>query len=579
MYMNVKIDDEEEKKPLDKNPRSRIGRLFRTKERKIIASILGLILVLGILYTIPFTRYGILGLVVKKDVTVTIVDSKTKQPVSNALVKIGGISNQTDRNGVVTLPAVPVGQEAIEVTKKFYTKFEHAYTVPVVFGPESPHYEIVATGRPVRVDIVNKISGEPVEDVLIAVGDAQSTTDASGQADLVLSPDEDVQEATVTKDGFNSQGVQIKTTNEQENLFEITPSGSLYYLSNVSGKVSVMKADLDGANATVVVEGTGEETDYSTSIISSRDWKYSTLVSDRDGKKQKLYLIDDARNDFVVMDEGDAGFSPVGWSGHNFVYTIERKVGSPWDNKRYALKIFNADTRKLSIVDETVGQLKLPEGMDQGGADGNYSSYEMMSSAYILGDEVVYAKHWMLGFYARQEGSDKYPTSFMRADIASASKKVVRTFIHTSKDMIELQPNSLYSVYARFTYDDQDEPSFYEYKDKSLKDANGLDLDKYYSARGYYLQSPIGEKTLSYAYRDGKHAILLGDGMGQNSKVIGNIDSSYYPIGWFGDNDEYILLSKDSKSIYITSIKNITDGDTDFLKVTDLYAPARYGTY
>ena len=80
-----------------------IPNLLRTKKRKIIAIIIGFILILVIFLTIPFTRYAILGLVVKKDVTITVIDSTTKQPVSNALVRIGSIPKQTDKNGVAKL--------------------------------------------------------------------------------------------------------------------------------------------------------------------------------------------------------------------------------------------------------------------------------------------------------------------------------------------------------------------------------------------------------------------------------------------------------------------------------------------
>lgn len=105
-----------------------LSNLLKTKKRKVIAIIVGVIVILAILFAIPFTRYGALGWIIKKDVTITIVDSKTNQPVSNALVKIGNVSKQTDKDGVAKLTSVPVGQSGVEVTKQYYATYETIHT-------------------------------------------------------------------------------------------------------------------------------------------------------------------------------------------------------------------------------------------------------------------------------------------------------------------------------------------------------------------------------------------------------------------------------------------------------------------
>src|SRR5579885_1025011 len=57
------------------------GRYWAGKLFTIPATIL---VILGVLAAVPFTRYTLLGLTLKEDVTVTVVDSKTNSPVSKA---------------------------------------------------------------------------------------------------------------------------------------------------------------------------------------------------------------------------------------------------------------------------------------------------------------------------------------------------------------------------------------------------------------------------------------------------------------------------------------------------------------
>src|SRR5204862_142449 len=131
--------------------------------------------------------------------------------------------------------------------------------------------------------------------------------------------------------------------------------GSIYYLSKATGKINVMKANLDGTGATVIVQGTGQESDYGTSLLSARDWKYSALLAKRTGNKERLYLLNSSNDNLSVMDEGNATFQIVGWSGHNFIYIVNRTTTNYWDNKRQALKSYDAETGNIVTIDETSG--------------------------------------------------------------------------------------------------------------------------------------------------------------------------------------------------------------------------------
>ena len=574
LYMNEIIDGDEEVieesvvnnhkkiKILNENkkPKSRIFHLLRTKKRKAVAVILGGILILAVLLAIPFTRYGLLGLVVKKDVSITVVDSKTKQPVSNAIVKVGSVSKQTDKNGIATFSAVSVGQPGVEVTKQYYTTYSHAYTVPILSNPESPKYEVIATGRQVSVAIVDKITGKPVEDAVISLADTKATTNAEGKTDLILSPNEEEQSATLTKSGFNSQDVRIKVTEGAVNTYTLTATGSIYYLSKATGTINVMKSNLDGTNPTVFAAGTGQEDNYSTSLLSTRDWKYSALLATRENGQQGLYLVDAIKGDLTTIDQGDASFSSVGWSGHNFIYTVYRNGGNYWDAKKQALKSYNAETRKITTIDETGGN----------GTTAYNAEYQNFSSVYIMGNEIVYAKTWSYGYY-NNLGADK-TSVLISADSSTGNKKTIKTFaVNLGIGLKLYEPKGLY---VRVTTSGSDPSVFYEYEDGNIQTVTDTNDAKFNESYTTFLLSPSGKKTLWYESRDGKNTLFIGDSNGSDAKTIATL-SEYTPYGWYGDDDQYILLSKKGSELYIATAESIQTP----LKVTDYHRGVSYIGY
>lgn len=72
----------------------------RHKKISIPATIIALLLVL---LAIPVTRYQLLGLVIKKDYSVTVLDSKTNKPISSVDVSLGGKTAKTDQSGKATV--------------------------------------------------------------------------------------------------------------------------------------------------------------------------------------------------------------------------------------------------------------------------------------------------------------------------------------------------------------------------------------------------------------------------------------------------------------------------------------------
>ena len=531
-------------------------RFLSTKKGKVIAGLVILIVIVGVIIAVPFTRYGTLGLVVKKQVTLTVVDSKTNRPVSSAQVTIGSQVVKTDNSGKAIFKSVSVGIYSVKIAKQYYSDQTVSYTVPVITAPSASTTKLVATGRQVSISVSNKITGAGLEGVTITASGTSEATREDGSSVIILPANKDIVEAVLTKDGYNSETVSINVNDDtQKNEYKITPSGSLYYLSKITGTINVMKANLDGTDAKVVVAGTGKESSTDTVILSARDWKYSTLLAKRDSDKDKLYLIDSTTDSLTTIDEGDATFNLVGWSGHNFIYRVDRNTANYWDNHRQALKSYNADTKKLTTLYQTVGS----------GTSSYNNQYELIYSIYILDNEIVYLKAWS------GNGSGADPSKSMTLVSVNASSNVAKT-VHTFDNSFNIgyqaklyKPQELYIRLQAYPAD----PTFYEYTNGKLGAASVSD-EIFNNAYPTYLLSPSGNKTFWTDPRDGKNTLLIGDQDAEAGVQIASL-SDFSAYGWY--SDDYILLSKNGSELYIAAANKAFSATNQPLKVTNYHKP------
>lgn len=516
-----------------------------------IAAVVGLI---AILMAIPLTRYAIAGLVVKRDVVVTLLDSKTDKPVSSASVTIGGLSVTTDAKGVATLKSVPVGSKQVKAVKKHYKDARSEVLVPILGANPTLHIDIEATGRQVPVKIINKVSGQPIEGAQIAVDGTSSKTDKNGEAVIVLPADQSERDAVLSLEGYNQLNARIVVTEQSDdkNTFTLTPSGRLYFLSKRSGKIDVLSSNLDGSDVKTVLAGTGKEDNNNTSLLASRDWKYLALKARRDSDRPKLYSIETNTGKLSVIDEGDVEFTSIGWYNTHFIYKLHRDKLKNWEPKQYALKSFNASSNVLSVLDETAG-------------DGDASRYatEYFSSIYILNNELVYQKEWAeMGPYAFT--NKNMIIGSVRPD--GGDKKILKSFVDDHGSYFAgarlYKPQEVYyEVYQN------SQRSFWEYEDAKLVEDKDMTSDKFYNALyPTFLISPSGKNTFWSEARDGKNTLFVGDPNGADGKEIATL-SDYTPYGWYGEN--YLLVSKGGSELYVISRNN----PGSIVKITDYHKP------
>lgn len=514
-----------------------------------------------LLLVIPFTRYAIAGLFIKQSFPVIVMDIETGKPVSSATVKLGGNEATTDGEGRASITSKP-GDQTLEVSKKYYESSSQEVLVPISKPSSDFEVKLKATGRQVPVTVLNTISKKPVANATITAEGTEAKTDDEGKAVLVVPAELKEVSVTVGGEGFNSMATTLTVTSDEidANKFSLTPSGKIYFLSNASGKIDMVKSNLDGTDRQTVLAGTGKEDKFNTVLLASPDWKYIALLSKRDGGDYpKLFLIETGSDKVTVMDEGEAGFSVYGWIGDRFVYSVSRAKVNVWEAKQQALKSYHAPAKKITTLDETTAE----------GDQNNYAFDSYDNQVYILGEEIAYTKNWSGScsnvYYCGSPKTNGKQATFNSVRADGTQKKTVKTYNDLYIDSRTAEFGEIYIL-----YDDGSTGKVDEYHEGKMEGITQTGQEFYSEQYPYYSVSPTNNKTLWRDYRDGKNVFFVGDAKGENGNEIGRSED-YNIYGWF--TDEYVLLTKKGSEMHIMPASGLEGGVDKALKITDYYKP------
>jgi len=532
------------------------------KKWTIPGSVLLLLIILAI---IPWTRYKAAGLVVKKDVIIFVTDSKSGTAVSKAEVMLAGQQAETSGTGAALFHHVRTGTYKVSVLKKYYLDTSKKVTVGFR-SPQNFQLQSVPTGRQVKIVVKNLINHKPLLNVGIKINDVTAKTDNTGTAVAVLPIGASSEKGSLILSGYNNTDVTVQISDQtvKENDYYLTPAGQIYFLSKLSGKIDVVKTNLDGSDRQTVLAGTGNEDDQNTVLLASRDWKYLALLSRRAGQYATLYLIDTTNNDSLsTIDEGNVTFNLAGWSGSNFVYTVTRSV-SPTTPHGQALKSFDADSKQLLTLDKT----------NAAGNDVyNWAHETYLYQIYLIGKNVIYGKDW-----------DNYESPYINSPslligkqagiysigVDGKNSQTLRTFALAADKYVNIVsvPYEAQTIY--YQAQDPSGTSYYTYSNGKLAESSDLsdNFNKYYNNPKTFLESPSGNLTFWSEPRDGKNTLFVGDQNGEGGKQIASL-SDYNTYGWYTEN--YLLVSKNSSELYVMS----ADGSQTPIKISDYHKPAQ----
>jgi hypothetical protein len=509
-------------------------------------------LLLAAVFAVPFIRYAVIGLVVHEPITITVVDSKTQAVVSDAQVSFAGELATTDAVGKVVIKA-PVGSRHAVVTKKYFTSADQAVFVGLS-GSHAATVTLTATGHQIPVRVLNTLTGSPVSGVVISVGGTNARSDAKGLATIVLSAAGKDAKATLSSNGYNPANIDIKPSGSLlENTFKVTPAGKLYFLSNKSGTIDVVKTNLDGSSRATVLAGTGKEDAATTSLIASRDWKYLALKAKRDSDTPALYSIDTSTDKATQFESVASSVTFVGWYGHNLIYDGTKGVSNKWQAGREFIKSYNAESAQLNLL-------------DQNQAEGTADSYAYQSFAnfQVVENAITYTSSWT--------ASGGYDISAKTASIramqpSGQGKKDYQTFPQAnfgSLASVLFAPQGIY--YALTTTDNT--KTYYQYQDTGVTANTNIDAAAFAKSYPTYLLSPSGTQTL---WADAMNkALTIGDNTAMRAKQVGHLNG-YTPYGWYGES--FVLVTLEDNNIYIVAPNDINSVKKPF-KVSSYFKAA-----
>ena len=265
--------------------------------------------------------------------TITVVNQNDGQPVENATVKFGGLTQTTDSNGQTTFASLEPGNYYYRVT-------EVPTTYQLIEGAEEQRAEIAEAQNfeatlevdkkpevgQIDIKIVNT-ANQAIEGVTIKIGDQEVTTNAQGVASFTnLAPG--------------------------DYTFEVTKAPEGYLLKTVNATITVQ------ANQTVtqtfVLEKEAEELSRATSEESEESEPDESEVAQATQR-----FVDEATGVEVLVNPADAG---------NIVKLQVTKVPLPLNPEPAALRNMNADVYQVTLIGKDnqpvqltrVAQVKLP---------------------------------------------------------------------------------------------------------------------------------------------------------------------------------------------------------------------------
>jgi hypothetical protein len=516
---------------------------------------IGVAVVLCFIFALPFTRYKILGLVIKEKVDITVIDSQNHTPVSNALVAVGGTQIKTDANGTAIL-SVGVGERSAVISKHYYRTATAHYFIGFKSSPPVT-IKLVATGRLVPITVLNIISGQPLPGATIHVLDTTAKTDTKGEAEVAVPASVPNDSGTISLAGYTTKKVSVQVTalSVAANDFSLTPSGTIDFLSNQGGGINVLKSNLDGSDVQTILAGSGHETAGTTRLLASSDWRYLVLEANRDGTRPALYLIDTSNNQVTEFDSSNATFNLIGWSGHNFIYTLTNSSVSQSQSGSQVVKAYNADQRQINQLDQ-----------NQAAGSGSSYAYQSLSNFFLTNGAVVYDSQWVAqGGYDLSNSND----TIRSYQLSSQALKNYESFPASTTGLIAANRYHPQGVYFAVP-DVNDNPTlYYEYENQNVQTAN-IDQAIFNQTNPSYVVSPSGNQSLWSELSNGQDLFLVGNSNAGSQRQIAALDG-YAPYGWYSDN--YVLASRGNDQLYILPASGLSGKQQPF-KITDYYEPA-----
>ncbi len=284
----------------------------------------GVLLALTVILVKPVRNFALNTAGMRSSVLVSVLDGATNLPLEKAVVKVDGVSGETNDKGEVRLTGIHLGNHEVSISKIAFA----AVKKQVEFGvriAEVHDVTLKPTGQKLTFVFNDYLSGKPVVDVQVESGKATAKSNKDGKAILTIAPGSD-EDILVSKAGIRKESIKLAEAQAGMIMRKLVPSAPAVFISKASGKYDVYKMYVDGKDKEVLLAGTGLETQSIVALPKS-DGEKVAIVSSRDDKRNKdgylltgLFVVDTNSGDIVNIEYAEQ-ITLLGWRADTLLYS------------------------------------------------------------------------------------------------------------------------------------------------------------------------------------------------------------------------------------------------------------------
>lgn len=484
--------------------------------------------VAGVL-AVPDSRYYVLNAAgVRSGASLTVLDRSSQQPLKNVTVTLAGASVQTDAEGKVNFTGLRLGATELVIGRRAFAEIKQPVTIGWGSNPLGD-FNLAPKGDQYIFTVTDSFSGKPLGNAEAALG--ESTAVANDQGEIVLTLDsqsEDSLSVKIKAPGYREETVTTKSDNKQKTAVSLVPAHKVSFVSKRSGTFDIYTVDADGKNESLLLKGTGKET-QDLVLAPHPVVDIAALVSTRDGKRSDggsslhslmMVKLDDKSTKTVIE---SPQIRLIDWVGSRIVYVYMVADAGDQDPGRYKLMSYDyvsGDNRQLAVANYF---------NDVASAEGKI--YYSPASAYQNGVNV--------GVFAVQpDGSGKQPV------INQEAWNVLRT------------------AHDKLVFAVQQDWYEYALTGGEAKKLSGQPSD---TTSRVYVDSPDGTRSIWVDTRDGKGLLVLFDESSKKESVIFTQNGVRGPVRWLNNTTlVFRIVTPSETADYVVSVlggtpKKLTD--------------------
>jgi hypothetical protein len=331
----------------------RLKRFFRAWWRNKwarYATIIGIAAAITTLTAMPTTRYAILNACgVRSSAKVVVLDNTTRLPLKNVTVSIGGQKAQTNREGLVTISGLKLGNYQLMVKRLAFAPYSQKVTIGWGSNPLG-NISLKAVGTQYEILVKDFLSDKPVAGAEVESDQVNALSDNQGKVTLTVA-DTSITTLAVKLNapGYRSETLQLTADTTKQTSVSLVPSQKTVFVRNDFGKYDVYSSDLDGKDTKLLLAGTGLE-NAAISLAVSADNTQAALVSTRDNLRDSdgyllraLTFINVSAGTSVTVDHAQQ-LQLVDWLGARLVYRSTAASASAANPQRNRLVAYNYQT-------------------------------------------------------------------------------------------------------------------------------------------------------------------------------------------------------------------------------------------